>query len=96
VKLRLAERKSLGSFRFGTNSFLLAPQMGDRVLSCLADETDETDVTGLVNRVTIAAPNMKLFIDNARMEIAAWACEASCWPNNPKPDLQEEFGRIGD
>src|SRR5262249_54283895 len=39
------EKKSLPSFAFGTNSFILAPQISNQVLSCLVDPTD---ITGLV------------------------------------------------
>ena len=33
-------------------------------------------------------------IDNVRMQIAAWACEASCFANNPQPDLTEGLGEM--
>src|SRR5262249_25222274 len=33
-------------------------------------------------------------IDNVRMGDAAWACEATCFPNNPMPDLQEGLGEL--
>ena len=45
-RLEPTEKKSLSSFAFGTNSFILAPQISNQVLSCLVDPAD---VTGLVN-----------------------------------------------
>jgi hypothetical protein len=34
------QTKSLSSFAFGSNSFLLAPTLADRVVSCIHDPTD--------------------------------------------------------
>src|SRR5262249_41506757 len=85
------QRKSLSSFTYGNNSFLLPPTLATQVLSCLADPTD---LTGLVNNVAISGPSIKFLIDNTRLNIAAWACEASCFANNPQPDLQEGLGEM--
>jgi HK97 family phage major capsid protein len=79
-------RKSLTSFSFGSNQFILPPQLATEVLSCLADETD---VAGMVNVVQISAGSAKFFLDNVRLNLAAWACEASCFANNPQPDLAQ-------
>ena len=85
-RLEPTEKKSLSSFAFGSNSFILAPQISNQILSCLVDETD---ITGLVNNVQISGPSIKFLIDNVRMQTAAWACQAACFANNPVPDLQE-------
>src|SRR5262249_3547065 len=33
-------------------------------------------------------------IDNQRISTAAWACQASCFANNPAPDLQAGLGEM--
>jgi hypothetical protein len=45
-------RKSLSSFSFGNNGFLLAPEMSDRVLRCIVDPTD---LSGLMDSFPSAA-----------------------------------------
>jgi hypothetical protein len=90
-KLDAFERKSLSAFSFGTNAFMMAPEMSNQVLSCLVDPSD---LSGLINRVTISAGSIKFLIDNARMGLGAWACDASCFANNPQPDLQEGLGEL--
>jgi hypothetical protein len=50
--------------------------------------------SGPVNRVNISAGSLQFLIDNARMGLGAWACEASCFANNPQPDLQEGLGTM--
>jgi hypothetical protein len=52
ARLDQLERKSLTSFSFGANSFILAPEMSSTVLSCLFDDTD---LAGLVDNQTISA-----------------------------------------
>lgn len=84
-------RKSLSAFAFGSNGFILPPQMGDRVISCIVDPTD---LSGLFDNMTIARPSVQFMIDNQRMMVANWACEASCFHNNPQPDLQEGLGQM--
>jgi predicted phage gp36 major capsid-like protein len=37
---------------------------------------------------------LKFLIDNARMTVGGWACGASCFANNPQPDLQEGLGEM--
>jgi hypothetical protein len=90
-KLDAFERKSLSAFSFGTNQFMMAPEMSNQVLRCIVDPTD---LSGLVNQVTISAGSIKFLIDNARMGLGAWACEASCFANNPTPDLQAGLGEM--
>jgi HK97 family phage major capsid protein len=84
-------RKELSAFSFGNNGFLLAPEMSNRVLSCLVDPTD---LSGLVDSITISSPAVRFVVDNARMELANWACESSCFHNQPQPDLQEGLGEL--
>jgi hypothetical protein len=64
------ERKSLSAFSFGTNQFLLPPQMVSQALSCLVYPSD---LSNLVNRVTISTGSIEFLIDNARMACGAWA-----------------------
>src|SRR5215471_16676511 len=90
-RLDNVQRKSLSSFAFGSNQYILAPQWSDRVLSCLADPTD---VSGLMGQATTSVGSLKFFIDNQRMRVGAWACEASCFSNNPQPDLQDGLGEL--
>lgn len=77
-------RKALSAFNFGSNGFILQPEMSNRILSCL---TDETDVAGLMANMTISGPSVKFLIDNAEIDYAAWACETACFANNPQPNL---------
>src|SRR5262249_7636710 len=70
---------------------LLPPEMSNQVLRCIIDPTD---ISGLVNRVTISSGSIRFLIDNARMEVAAWACESSCFANNPHQDLSEGLGTL--
>src|SRR5262249_48485150 len=65
--------------------------MASQVLSCI---TDASDITSLTNVVNISGPSIKFMVDNARLNVAAWACESSCFANNPQPDLQEGLGEI--
>jgi len=90
-KLSAEVRKSLSSFSFGANSFALSPVMANRTLSCLVDPTD---LSGLVDNVSISGPSLQFLIDNARMALAAWQCESNCFSNNPSPDLNEGLGTL--
>ena len=38
--------------------------------------------------------SLKFLIDNQRMVLAGWACDASCFSNNPQPDLQDCLGEL--
>jgi HK97 family phage major capsid protein len=84
-------RKSLTSFSLGTNQFIMPPTLASQVLSCIVDPTD---LAGLVNSVNISGPSIKFMIDNARLNVAAWACEATCFANNPQPDLAQGLGEM--
>src|SRR5262245_57196320 len=90
-RLDALERKSLTSFAFGSNSFILAPELSQTTLSCFADPTD---LTGQVNNVNISSGSIKFLIDNVLLKTAAWACESSCFANNPMPDLQDGLGEL--
>jgi HK97 family phage major capsid protein len=90
-RLDLVERKSLSSFAFGNVGWIVSPQMSNQVLSCLVDPTD---LAGLVNHVPISGGSIKFPIDNARLDTADWACNASCFANNPLPDLQNGLGEL--
>ena len=69
----------------------IAPEMSNQVLHCIVDPTY---VSGLVNRVNISSGSIRFLIDNSRMQVGGWACEASCFANNPGPDLQEGLGTL--
>lgn len=84
-------RKALSSFNFGSNGFILAPEMSSRILSCLIDKTD---VAGIMANMTIAGPSVKFLVDNVLIDSAAWACEASCFANNPQAHLQDGLGEL--
>ena len=77
-------RKALTAFSFGSNGFILAPEMSNQILSCL---TDQTDVAGLMRAITISGPSVRFMINNLRIDYAAWACETACFANNPQADL---------
>jgi hypothetical protein len=69
-------RKSLSSFSFGSNAFIMPPFLAAQALSCLVDETDISSQTNVVN---ISSPSIRFLIDNVRLTIASWACESSCF-----------------
>jgi HK97 family phage major capsid protein len=85
------ERKSLSSFAFGSNAFFLPPQISDRILSCIVEPTD---LSGIVSHTPISGGSITFPIDNQILDFAAWACEASCFVNNPSPDLQAGLGEL--
>jgi HK97 family phage major capsid protein len=79
------ERKALTSFAIGNSGWILPPQMSDRILSCLVDQTN---VASLMGQETISAGSVIFPLDNVDFDqSAAWACEATCFPNLPHPDL---------
>lgn len=84
-------RKSLTQFSLGGSDFLVPVETSSRVLRCIVDPTD---VTGLVSSEQISSAGIKFPIDNSRMNLAAWSCEATCFANNPQPDLQEGLGEV--
>src|SRR5215813_8254230 len=90
-QLSLDQRKSLSAFSFGSQGFLLAPEMSNQVLSCL---TDETDIAGLMQNVSISSGSIKFLVDNEVWDIANWACEANCFANNPTQQLGSGLGEL--
>lgn len=52
---------------------------------------DPTDITELANNVQTSSGSIKFPID---MLDAGWACDASCFANNPQSDLQEGLGEL--
>jgi HK97 family phage major capsid protein len=47
-----------------------------------------------MGQASTSTGGLKFFIDNQRMRVGAWACEASCFSNNPQPDLQDGLGEL--
>jgi len=47
-----------------------------------------------MGQATTSSGSLKFLLDNARINVAGWACEASCFANNPQPDLQQGLGEI--
>src|SRR5262249_55334086 len=84
-------QKSLSAFSFGGSGYLLPPEISNQVLRCIVDPTD---ITGMVNRVAISSGSIRFPIDNSRMSVGGWACEASCFANNPNADLSEGLGQL--
>jgi HK97 family phage major capsid protein len=87
----LDQRKALSSFSFGSQGFLLAPEMSQTILSCL--ETT-TDIAGLMRNITISGPSIKFMVDNEVWDVAAWACESSCFANNPTQQIGSGLGEL--
>jgi len=83
------DRKALTAFNVGSNGFILSPQMSQQILSCLVDVSD---ITGLFQSLTISGPSIRFLIDNVRLDSAAWACETTCFANNPQADLNSGLG----
>jgi HK97 family phage major capsid protein len=90
-QLPLIERKALTSFNMGASGFVLVPEMSARILSCL---TDITDVAGMVGNITISAGSIKFMLDNVQIENAGWACDSSCYANNPPGSLVDGLGEL--
>jgi HK97 family phage major capsid protein len=88
-KLDAYVQKSLSAFSFAQSGMLMPPERQAEVLSCLVYPSD---VSGLFGRVAISGPSAQFLIENPRMGLGAWACEASCFANNPQPDLAEGLG----
>src|SRR5215471_7755650 len=84
-------QKSLSAFSFGGTGYLLPPEMSNQVLRCIVDPTD---ITGMVNRVSISSGSIRFPIDNSRIAVGGWACDASCFANNPNADLSEGLGTV--
>jgi HK97 family phage major capsid protein len=90
-QLPLVEHKALTSFSMGASGFILIPEMSSQVLSCL---TDITDLTGMVQNVTISAGSVKFMMDNVRLQNAGWACDTNCYANQPPGSFTEGLGEL--
>jgi HK97 family phage major capsid protein len=84
-------QKSLSAFTFAGTGMLMPPERMSEVLSCLIYPSD---ISGLVGRVNISGPSAQFLIENPRMGLGAWVCEASCFANNPQADLAEGLGTL--
>lgn len=90
-QIPLLERKALTSFSMGASGFILQPELSNQILSCLVDITD---LTGLVNAVSISGPSIKFMVDDVRLQIAGWACDTSCFANSPPGNFTEGLGEL--
>jgi HK97 family phage major capsid protein len=70
------QRKALTSFNVGASGFILPPEMSGRILSCLEDVTD---VSGLMQNLTISGSGIKFLRDDSELDAAAWACDTDCF-----------------
>jgi predicted phage gp36 major capsid-like protein len=82
-------QKSLSAFQLAGSGMLAPPERMAEILSCVHYPSD---ISGLVGRVSISGPSAQFLIENPRMGIGSWACEASCFANNPQPDLADGLG----
>src|SRR5262249_2399638 len=87
----LDQRKALSQFSLGSSGFLLAPEMSNEILSCLVDVTD---IAGLMNNVNVSGAGIKFLVDNEIWDVAAWACESSCFANNPTKQIGDGLGEL--
>jgi hypothetical protein len=79
-RLPTEHRKGLSAFSFGPpGNFLLPPTQANRVLSCLVYPTN---LSGLVDKVTISGPSLVYMVDQVRFQMGGWSCDASCFSNN--------------
>jgi HK97 family phage major capsid protein len=60
-------------------------------LSCLVDVGD---ITALMRNISISGPSIKFLVDNELWDVAAWACEASCFANNPTKMIGDGIGEL--
>src|SRR5215831_21025870 len=90
-QLRFDERKALSAFSFGSQGFILAPEMSNEILSCL---TEITTIAGLVKNITISGPSIKFLTDSERWDAAAWACDANCFANSPTQQIAAGIGEL--
>jgi HK97 family phage major capsid protein len=90
-QLPLIEHKALTAFSMGASGFILVPEMSDKILSCLVDMTD---LAGMVSNVTISGPSIKFMVDNVRLANAGWACDSTCFANNPPANFTEDLGEL--
>src|SRR5262245_778990 len=85
------QRKALSAFSFGSQGYILAPEMSQTILSCLEDPGD---ITGLMNNINISGPSIKFMVDNEVWDVAAWACDSSCFANNPTQQIGSGLGEL--
>jgi len=83
--------KALSAFTFGSQGFIMAPEQSNEILSCLVDVTD---ITGLMRNMTISGPSIRFPVDNELWDVAAWACESSCFANNPTQQIGSGLGEL--
>jgi HK97 family phage major capsid protein len=89
--LSMMERKALTSFQLGSSGYLLPPEWSAQILSCLESKTD---LTGLVNNIPISGSSLKMFVDNADLDEAMWACDSDCFGAARVKDIAEGLGEI--
>src|SRR6516165_11141730 len=87
----LDQRKALSAFSFGSQGFLLAPEISSQILSCLESVTD---IAALMQNINISGASIKFLTDNETWDVAAWACEASSFANNPTQQLGSGLGEL--
>ena len=85
------QRKSLSAFSFAGSGMLLPPERMSQALSCIVYPSS---LANLFDQINISGPAAEFLIDNPRMGLGSWACEASCFANNPAPDLAEGLGTL--
>jgi len=87
----LDQRKAMSQFSFGSSGFILAPEMSQTILSCLGDVGD---IAGMMNNVNVSGAGIKFMVDNEVWDVAAWACESSCFANNPTKQIGDGLGEM--
>jgi HK97 family phage major capsid protein len=85
------QRKALTGFSVGSSQFIMPIEVSNRVLSCM---DDESDITGFMDSIQISSSGVKFFVDNSRLDVAAWACQSDCFANNPTADLANGLGEL--
>src|SRR5262249_278575 len=85
----LDQRKALSAFSFGSTGFLLAPEQSSEILSCLEDVGD---LAGIMRNISISSGSIRFMVDNETFDVAAWACDASCFANNPSAQIGSGIG----
>jgi HK97 family phage major capsid protein len=69
------QKKGLTAFQMGASGYILPPELGSEILSCLVLPTD---VVGLTNNISISGPSIRYLVDNVTFG-ATWVCESDCW-----------------
>lgn len=90
-QLPMDQRKALSAFSFGSSGFILAPEMSSEILSCLEDVSD---IAGIMRNISISSSSIKFMVDNEFWDVAAWACDASCFANNPTKQIGSGIGEL--